>query len=146
MFVVGQGPGDTVYGSTILPEEIFVYDPPDSNQTYLGHLGSGEVYSLATWNNKVYLCDYPGAALWRYTPGQPWSVGANPEQLVASYGLGTGHLRPRAMVIGQISGADKLFIGSRAGYGTTGGALAVYDLSSDTWVNYRSPFTADGII
>ncbi len=50
------------------------------------------------------------------------------------------------MVVGQISGADKLFIGSRAGYGTTGGALAVYDLSSDTWVNYRSPFTADGII
>lgn len=148
IFVVSEGPGDKIYGSTIIPQELFSYDPASGDMVHHGNpgpVGSGEIYSFATWKSKLYSCGYPGGFLSVYDPRERWDYGANPGNnprlIVEKYGFGEGHLRPRAMILGP---NDKLLVGSTAGYGVAGGALAVYDLETRAHVNVREPFISTG--
>jgi len=148
IFTLGEGPKQLVYGSTILPMEIFSYDPAASKMTYLGHLGSGELYSIKTWRGIPFFCSYPGSAVWRYDASRPWDPGwglvRNPSMVVGKYGLGKGHLRPYAIIEGP---DDKLYIGSVSGYGTSGGGMAVFDpLAGRRVKNYREPFEEYGVV
>ena len=148
IFVVGEGPGGMIYGSTIIPQELFSYDPATGKMVDYGNpgpIGTGEIYSFATWNNKLYCCGYPGGFLSIYDPQKSWDYGTdpnnNPYLVVGKYGFGKGHLRPRAMILGP---DDKIFVGSAAGYGVVGGAMAVFNPKTNKYVNYREPFTSPG--
>ncbi|MBI2299556.1 MAG: hypothetical protein HYU66_11555, partial [Armatimonadetes bacterium] len=44
IFMVGAGPGESVYGSTAMPLEVFRNDPEHGNE-HLGNMPGGEVYS-----------------------------------------------------------------------------------------------------
>jgi hypothetical protein len=127
IFVIGTGPDDKIYGSSMLPLRLFVYDPINSSLKNLGKasVATGEVYSLGSFDGKLYLCSYPEARLSVYEPGKPLRFGesedANPRDLGP---MGEGLYRPRAMVAGP---HGKVLIGGYPDYGLLGGAIGVYD-------------------
>ncbi len=137
LFVVGSGPDGRIYGSSMLPLRLFVYDPAVSSLTNLGkaaHAG-GQVYSMGSYDGRLYLCSYPGAQLSVYDPKRPLKFGdgqdANPRDLGA---MGEGQDRPRAMVAGP---HEKIYIGSYPDYGLHGGAISVFDPKKNEKRIYR---------
>lgn len=137
VFVVGSGPDDRIYGSSMLPLRLFVYDPQSQSLLNLGkaaHAG-GQVYSMGSYDGKLYLCSYPGARLSVYDPKRPLQFGdredANPRDLGP---MGEEQDRPRAMVAGP---HGKVYIGSYPDYGLHGGAISVFDPKKNEKRVYR---------
>ncbi len=147
LFVLGNGPGNRVYGSTAMPLEMFVHDPASRRSRHLGNPTpvNGELYSLLPWQNRLYVCAYPGGYLSSYDPERPFKFGTAPEDNPRGFGpLGNGHLRPRAMTLGP---DDTLFVGSLPPYGELGGALALFDLRSGRITgNHRHLVTNQSIV
>jgi hypothetical protein len=137
LFVVGEGPDDRVYGSSMLPLRLFVYDPRENSLSNLGKaaLASGEIYSMGVLDGKLYLCSYPEARLSVYDPKKPLAFGiaedSNPRDLGP---MGEGQYRPRAMVAGP---HGKIYVGGYPDYGLLGGALSVYDPKTNEKRGYR---------
>ncbi len=127
LFMVGPGPDGRIYGSSMLPLRLFVYDPKDQSLTNLGKAAhaSGQVYSMGSYDGRLYLCSYPSARLSVYDPKKSLNFGdgedANPRDLGP---MGEWQDRPRAMIAGP---HGKLYIGSYPDYGLHGGAITVYD-------------------
>ncbi|MBM4341089.1 MAG: hypothetical protein FJ110_16270 [Deltaproteobacteria bacterium] len=138
IFVVDSGPYGRIYGSSMLPLRLFVYDPQDQSLTNLGkatHAG-GQIYSMGSYEDKLYLCSYPGARISVYDPKRPIKFGdgenANPRDLGP---LGESQDRPRAMVVARPH--NKIYIGSYPDYGLHGGAISVYDPKKNERRVYR---------
>jgi len=137
IFVVGTGPGGRIYGSSMLPLRLFVYDPQTQSLKNLGKasIATGEIYSMALHEGKLFLCSYPGARLSIYDPKRPLQFGdgeeANPRDLGP---IGGDQDRPRAMVAGP---HGKVYVGSYPDYGLMGGAISVYDPKKDEKRVYR---------
>ena len=137
IFVVGTGPDGKIYGSSMLPLRLFVYDPVHSSLKNLGKasMATGEVYSLGSFDGKLYLCSYPEARLSVYDPSKPLRFGegedANPRDLGP---MGEGLYRPRAMIAGP---HGKLYISGYPDYGLLGGAIGVYDPKKNERRAYR---------
>ncbi len=146
VFAVGAGPGGRIFGSTVLPLELFDYTPATGELRHLGNPTDvgGEIYSFATDGALLYLCAYPQSFLSIYDPAKPWHYGKTRDSNPRGFGfMGDGHLRPRAMVIGP---DDRVYVGSFAPYGQTGGALGVYDPKLDVVAeNYRHIVTNQSI-
>jgi hypothetical protein len=127
IFVVGTGPDGKIYGSSMLPLRLFVYDPYSQSLTNLGEASraNGEVYSMGSVDGKLYLCSYPEARLSVYDPAKPKRFGddedANPRDLGP---MGEDLYRPRAMIAGP---RGRVYIGGYPDYGLLGGAIGVYD-------------------
>lgn len=138
IFHVANGPLGRVYGSSVMPLELFEYDPKKNRLRHLGNPTevNGEIYSMAVLDEKLYVCAYPGSWLSVYDPRKPWSYGTSNGSNPRGIGYaGDGHLRPRAMVVGP---EGQLYIGSLPPYGEHGGAMGVYDPGTDGFVeNYR---------
>lgn len=147
LFVVATGPDGKVYGSTAMPLEMFVHDPIAKTNASLGNPTpvNGEIYSMVPWREKLYVCAYPGAYLSAYDPARPFRFGTNATDNPRGLGyLGDGHLRPRAIALGQ---NNRLYIGSLPPYGELGGALAVFDLEAGRVAeNYRHLVTNQSIV
>lgn len=126
IFVLGNGPSNTVYGSTAMPLEIFRHDPASGHGEHLGGMPGGEVYSMLQHGRSLFLCYYGGAVMNRYDPWRsPWNHGTDRRSNPVSFGgVGDGHLRPRAMIQG---GDGLIYVGSEPPYGELGGALAAWD-------------------
>jgi len=146
IFVVGVGPSNCVYGSTVMPLEIFRYDPAANRSEHLGDMPGGEVYSMLERQGKLYLCYYGGAIMNLYDPAKPFwkfgrAAGCNP---VTFGGVGDGHLRPRAMIYGP---DGLIYVGSEPPYGQLGGALGVWDPKQNRTIeNYRHVVTNQSIV
>jgi hypothetical protein len=127
IFVVSVGPDQRIYGSSMLPLRLFVYDPKDRS---LGNLGKaawaeGEIYSMASMTHLLYLGSYPEARLSTYDPVKPLRFGNSEESNPKDLGpMGAQQDRPRAMIAGP---HGKVYIGSYPDYGHLGGAISVYD-------------------
>ncbi|GAA4207831.1 outer membrane protein assembly factor BamB family protein [Actinocatenispora rupis] len=95
----------------------------------------GEPKRIVPVDGKAYLGVYPGAFVDTYDPvsGVMARQGA----------LGGVQNRPRAMV--WLPDRGQLAIGSRAEYGTAGGAFTLYDIASDTAHRYDDPVPGQGI-
>ena len=146
IFVVGNGPGGCIYGSTAMPMEIFRYDPKANRSEHLGNMPGGEVYSLLEREGKLYLCYYGGAIMNLYDPGKPfWKYGTGADCNPISFGgVGDGHLRPRAMIYGP---DGMIYVGSEPPYGQLGGAMAVWDPHQNKTIeNYRHLVTNQSIV
>ena len=146
IFVVGVGPSNCVYGSTVLPMEIFRYSPAANRSEHLGGMTGGEVYSMLERAGKLYLCYYPGAVMNLYDPAKPfWKHGAGPDCNPVNFGgVGDGHLRPRAMVYGP---DGLIYVGSEPPYGQLGGAIGVWDPKQNRTIeNYRHVITNQSIV
>jgi outer membrane protein assembly factor BamB len=137
IFVVGTGPDGKIYGSSMLPLRLFVYDPNTRSLTNLGKAAyaSGEIYSMGSFDGKLYLCSYPEARLSIYDPKKPLKFGdkedSNPRDLGP---IGGGQYRPRAMIAGP---HGRVYIGSYPDYGLLGGAISVYDPEKNEKRVYR---------
>jgi hypothetical protein len=137
IFVVGLGPDGRIYGSSMLPMRLFVYDPQSQSLANLGKAAhsNGQVYSMGSYDGRLYLFSYPGARISVYDPRKPLQFGdgeeANPRDLGP---LGEGQDRPRAMVAGP---HGKIYIGSYPDYGLHGGAISVYDPKKNERKVYR---------
>jgi hypothetical protein len=137
IFVVGVGPDDRIYGSSMLPLRLFVYDPTSQFLTNLGKASrsNGEVYSMGSLDGKLYLCSYPEARLSVYDPNKSLQFGdgedTNPRDLGP---MGEKLYRPRAMIAGP---HGKVFIGGYPDYGLLGGAISVYDPKKNEKRVYR---------
>jgi outer membrane protein assembly factor BamB len=137
IFVVGTGPDGKIYGSSMLPLRLFVYDPNTRSLTNLGKAAyaSGEIYSMGSFDGKLYLCSYPEARLSIYDPKKPLKFGdkedSNPRDLGP---IGGGQYRPRAMIAGP---HGRVYIGSYPDYGLLGGAISVYDPKKNEKRVYR---------
>lgn len=138
VFAVGVGPDRKIYGSTAMPLEMFAHDPAAGRSVHLGNptAVNGEIYSFLSLREKLYVCAYPGSYLSVYDPREPFRFGTHPGDNPRGYGgVGDGHLRPRAMILGP---EGKIFIGSLPPYGQLGGAMAVWDPRSNVTIeNYR---------
>jgi outer membrane protein assembly factor BamB len=137
IFVVGTGPGGQIYGSSMLPLRLFVYDPQTQSLKNLGKasIATGEIYSMDSLNGKLYLCSYPEARLSVYDPQKPLRFGdkedSNPRDLGP---IGNEQYRPRTMIAGP---HGRVYIGSYPDYGLLGGAISVYDPKKNEKRVYR---------
>ena len=137
LFVVAAGPDGRIYGSSMLPLKLFVYDPVKGSHQNLGDASvvNGEVYSMGSFDGKLYLCSYPEGHLSVYDPRKPLQFGdtesSNPRELGP---MGEGLYRPRTLVAGP---HGKIYIGGYPDYGLIGGAIGVYDPKTNEKRIYR---------
>ncbi len=137
IFLVGKGPDEKIYGSTMLPLRLFVYDPRDNSYVNLGKAShaTGEIYSMSTLHGKLYLCSYPEARLSVYDPEKPLRFGDNEDSNPRDLGpMGAELYRPRVMISGP---HGKVYVGGYPDYGLLGGALGVYDPKTNEKRVYR---------
>jgi streptogramin lyase len=137
IFVVGGGPDARIYGSSMLPLRLFVYDPQNYSLTNLGKAShaTGEIYSMGSLDGKLYLCSYPEARLSVYDPKKPLRFGEDEDTNPRDLGpMGGEQYRPRAMVAGP---HGRVYIGSYPDYGLLGGAISVCDPKKNEKRVYR---------
>jgi hypothetical protein len=145
VFLVGKGPDEKIYGSSMLPLRLFVYDSPNNALVNLGKAAhaTGEIYSMSPLNGKLYLCSYPEARLSVYDPGKPLRFGDSEDSNPRDLGPMGGELyRPRAMISGP---HGNVYIGGYPDYGLLGGAIAVYDPEKNEKRIYRHIITNQSI-
>jgi hypothetical protein len=138
IFVVGAGPDGRIYGSSMLPLRLFVYDPDKNTAKDLGKasFATGEIYSMGSLDGHLYLCSYPEGRLSVYDPKKLLQFGdkenSNPRELGQ---LGESLYRPRAMVTGP---HGRVYIGGYPDYGLIGGGLGVYDPEKNEKRTFRN--------
>lgn len=147
VFVLDVGPDQRIYGGTVLPLVLFVYDPPTSKHEVLGNpsdLSDGEIYSMLARGDKLWTCAYGGSYLSVYDPSKPWDFGTEEGKNPRGFGrLGDGHLRPTAMIHGP---NECIYVGSLPHYGQHGGAMGVFDPGQWELVeNYRNIIQDQGV-
>lgn len=137
IFVLSTGPDGKIYGSSMLPLRLFVYDPLAQTHNNLGRASyaNGEIYSMGSHEGKLYVCSYPEARLSVYDPKKPLKFGdqedSNPKDLGP---IGEKQYRPRTLMAGP---HGRVYIGSYPDYGNLGGALSVYDPKKNEKRVYR---------
>ena len=130
IFCLHAGPDGLVYGSSLLPEHFFRYDPAVGDMVDLGvcSLSRGEAYSMANLNGEIYIASYPAARISIYDPARPYRFGeddgANPRDVGRIDELS---YRPRAMLTGPL---ERVWTASMPDYGRWGGPLAWYEPQS----------------
>jgi hypothetical protein len=145
IFLLGRGPDEKIYGSSMLPLRLFAYDPRNNSLANLGKAShaTGEIYSMGPLNGKLYLCSYPEARLSVYDPDKPLRFGdsedSNPRDLGT---MGAELYRPRAMISGP---HGKVYVGGYPDYGLLGGAIGVYDPEKNEKRAYRHVITNQSI-
>ncbi len=146
IFSLAAGPDGRLYGSSLLPLRMFAYDPGENrfedlrNPTTVG----GEIYAFASLDAKLYLGAYPHADFTIYDPGRPWVKGSCRECNPRNWGrIGYDQDRPIAMTVGP---DRKVYIGSIPEYGHLGGALAVYDPTTDGMKVFRNVVPQQSVV
>ncbi|MBI2192710.1 MAG: hypothetical protein HYU36_12075 [Planctomycetes bacterium] len=127
IFCVHAGPDGLIYGSSILPLHLFRYDPASGSVVDLGRCSkaTGEAYSMANWEGKIYISSYPGAVLSVYDPARPYHFGDGPEDNPRDLGrIDEVSYRPRSTLAGPLG---RVWVASVPDYGLWGGPLSWYD-------------------
>ncbi|OGD21670.1 MAG: hypothetical protein A2W03_17185 [Candidatus Aminicenantes bacterium RBG_16_63_16] len=127
IFLLHQGPDGLLYGSSILPEHLFRYDPASGEMKDLGRcsLSTGEAYSMANLDGKLYILSYTGARVSLYDPAKPYTFGETPESNPRDLGrIDDISYRPRSSIAGPLG---RVWVASVPDYGTWGGPLSTYD-------------------
>ncbi|MCH8291144.1 hypothetical protein IH992_08615 [Candidatus Poribacteria bacterium] len=127
IFYVHAGPDGCIYGSSILPLHLFRYNPKDGELTDLGQCStaSGEAYSMANLNGKIYISSYPGATISEYHPAEPYHFGGKPSDNPRDIGrIDDISYRPRSTLAGPL---NRIWTASIPDYGLWGGPLSYYD-------------------
>ena len=131
IFCLHGGPDGCVYGSSVLPEHLFRYDPQSGESIDLGMCSEavGEAYSMATLAGKIYISSYPGARVSEYDPALPYrftggETSSNPRDLGRIDDIS---YRPRTTLAGP---GGKVWLASVPDYGLWGGPLSWYEPAS----------------
>ena len=138
IFYVHRGPDDCIYGSSILPLHLFRHCPQSGELVDLGvcSTSTGEAYSMANLNGKMYIASYPQARLSVYDPSRTYSFGAdidhNPRELGRMDELS---YRPRSTLTGP---RGRVWTASQPDYGRWGGPLSWFDPESGKRSSYMN--------
>ena len=127
IFCLHGGPDQCVYGSSVLPERLFRYNPNDEELIDLGICSTctGEAYSMANLDGKMYISSYPAAKISIYDPSQGYNFGEEPGSNPRDIGrVDNISYRPRSTLAGP---GGKVWLASIPDYGMWGGPLAYYD-------------------
>ena len=138
IFCLHAGPDGCVYGSSYLPEHLFRYDPKTDELVDLGRCSAstGEAYSMANLDEKIYISSYPAARISVYDPARPYQfgdkAGDNPRDLGRVDDIS---YRPRSTLAGPLG---QVWLASLPDYGRWGGPLSCYDPQTEkTKAYYR---------
>ncbi len=132
IFVLHQGPDGLLYGSSILPEHLFRFDPASGEMEDFGRcsMSTGEAYSMANLDGKMYIASYTGARLSVYDPAKPYKFGEAPDSNPRELGrIDDVSYRPRSSIAGPLG---SVWVASVPDYGTWGGPLSTYDPRTET--------------
>ena len=132
IFVLHQGPDNLLYGSSILPEHLFRFDPASGEMKDFGRcsMSTGEAYSMANLDGKMYIASYTGARLSVYDPAKPYNFGEAPDSNPRELGrIDDVSYRPRSTIAGPLG---RVWVASVPDYGTWGGPLSTYDPKTET--------------
>ncbi|HPO07268.1 MAG TPA: hypothetical protein PLZ55_01265 [bacterium] len=131
IFYVHLGPDGLIYGSSILPLHLFRYDPQTGELVDLGtcSAATGEAYSMANLDGKMYISSYPQALISVYDPSRPYHFGKTPEDNPRDLGrVDNISYRPRSTLAGPLG---RVWLASIPDYGMWGGPLSYYDPQTD---------------
>jgi len=136
VFRLGFGPDGKLYGSSVLPIHLLVYNPATAEMDELGDLGGGEIYSFLARGDSLLMAAYSGLApLMQYDPRKPFITGQaadNNPRLVTFAGADSSW-RPQAMIQGP---DGRVYIGAVSGYGLLGGPLTIWDPDSGDVISF----------
>ena len=127
LFYIHLGLDECVYGSSVMPLHLFRYNPKDGELIDLGQCSAatGEAYSMANLDGRIYISSYPQAILSVYDPSQGYRFGddpgANPRDLGRIDDLS---YRPRTTLAGPLG---RIWTASLPDYGRWSGPLSWYD-------------------
>jgi len=127
LHVMDVGPDGRIYGSTLMPNRLFMATPDGREVKNLGQFSFalGDAYSLTTIGEKLYLASYPGGRLSVYDPARPWHFGGGPTDNPRDYGrLDATSWRPNALLAAP---DGRLWMGSAPISGQVGGTLTWFD-------------------
>lgn len=130
IFYVHAGPDGCIYGSSILPLHLLRYNPETDELVDLGKCSSasGEAYSMANLNGKIYISSYPAAVISEYDPSKPYNFGNKPENNPRDLGrIDDISYRPRSTLTGPLG---RVWTASIPDYGMWGGPLSCYEPKS----------------
>lgn len=123
---IQAGPDGNIYSSGFQSGAAGVYTPMRSDQSVQYGSGLSQAEGAAVIGDTLYWGTYPGADIYGYTTGQPWTPGRNP-RVVCSL---TAEDQDRPY--GMVNAGGQLYIGTEASYGNLQGALTVYDPGTGT--------------
>jgi streptogramin lyase len=132
IFLLHQGPDGLLYGSSILPEHLFRCDPATGEMKDFGRctLSTGEAYSMANLDGKLYILSYTAAHISVYDPAKPYVFGEKPENNPRDLGrIDDISYRPRSSLAGPLG---RVWVASVPDYGMWGGPLSTYDPKTET--------------
>jgi hypothetical protein len=138
IYMLHEGPDHRVYGSSILPLHLFAYDPVDGETIDYGKASEsgGEAYSMANFEQRMFISSYPAARISVYNPGAEYVYGldasSNPRDLGRIDDIS---YRPRATLTGPLG---RVWTASLPDYGLWGGPLAWLDPESGERGSYRN--------
>lgn len=127
IFYIHAGPDGCIYGSSILPLHLFRCDPKSGELVDLGKCSasSGEAYSMASFDGKIFISSYPAARISVYDPSQPHNFGNKPDSNPRDLGrIDDISYRPRSTLAGP---AGRVWTASIPDYGRWGGPLSYYE-------------------
>jgi WD40 repeat protein len=115
-----KGPDGKFYMSGYPGGSASIYDPKTGSNTVIK---MGQAESIGFVGNYVFFNNYPNAEIYRLDTSKPMDD-TNPAKLFS-----IGHEQDRPYV--SLTVDDTLYLGTIPGYGKLGGALVVYDTTSD---------------
>ena len=136
LYRLHAGPDGCIYGSSLLPEHLFRYDPRTDQLQNLGQcsVSLGEAYSFVNFGRTFYLASYPAARLSVFDPHEPVHFGTEPGSNPRDLGRPDDNsLRPYALALGP---DESVWMGSAPDYGKTGGTLVSFQPGSGTFTSH----------
>lgn len=138
---IAPGPDGRVWVGGYLSGGASVYDPKTKKTQQFGNIGQPE--EITTLGEKIFFACYPGAKLMVFDPTKPWDAKKQNPRVYADL-QPDGQSRPRAVL--AVPELNKVYAGTVAEYGHLGGALNVYDVTSDKSETFKSPVADQSVV
>lgn len=132
-------PDGLIYGGPGLGQTFFSFDPRTNTLTSYDQVidRTGEIYYGIPHNGKLYTMSYAEAGLAVFDPSQQWNPGekssSNPRTILY---IPEDQYRPVGGI--HLAPNGKMYIGTQPDYGLVGGALSVFDPTTETLDVHRN--------
>jgi hypothetical protein len=142
IFRMGLGPDQKIYGGTVMPFNLFSFDPalPSTGVTMLGQVSHGEPYSLLSANSRLYSAAYGPPTMGIYDPTQSFDAKTNPLTMQPA-GI-PGGLRPQALISAP---NGRLYAGAIATTGQLTGQLISWNTQNNNDIVQYYPVQNQGV-
>ncbi|MES2390315.1 MAG: hypothetical protein V4555_01640 [Acidobacteriota bacterium] len=136
---LSAAPNGNIYGGPVLGQTFFSFNP--SNRSLLSYDQvndrTGEIYYGIALKGRIYTISYAEAGLSVFDPKKAWrpgeSISSNPRAIAY---LPDGQYRPEGGL--HIGPGGNIYIGTQPDYGLLGGALTVFNPSTERLHVYRN--------